>query len=125
MATSARKVFQLDSISNDVTLTCFHPNEETILKLKGLGSTLTQDRKPFAFTSKALADVEAGTQTSEENSLLLSTAARRSTPTCTTEAVQSTLNLTIRYRPSKEIEVDNALSKLSPESQDPIPEMND
>ena len=59
MVRSARKVFQLDSISNDVTLTCFHPNEETILKFKGLGSTLTQDRKPFAFTSKALADVEA------------------------------------------------------------------
>ena len=59
MLRSARKVFQLDSISNDVTLACFHPNKETILKLKGLGSTVTQDRKPFAFASKALADVEA------------------------------------------------------------------
>ena len=66
-----------------------------------------------------------GAQTSKENSLLLSTAARRSTPTCTAEALQSTLNLTIRYRPGTEIEVANALSTLSPESQDPIPEMND
>lgn len=66
-----------------------------------------------------------GAQTSKENSLLLSTAVRRSTPTCAAEALQSTLKLTIRYRPGKEIEVANALSTLSPESQDPIPEMND
>ena len=66
-----------------------------------------------------------GTQTSKEHSLLLSTAARGSTPTYTAEALQSTLNLTIRYQPGKEIEVANALWKLSPESQDPIPEMND
>lgn len=66
-----------------------------------------------------------GTQTSKDNSLLLATATRRSTPTCTAEALQSTLNLTIRNRPCKEIEVANALSTLSPESQDPIPEMND
>ena len=59
MVRSARGVFQLGSISNGVTLTYFHPNKETILKLKGLGSTLTQDRKPFAFAIKALADVEA------------------------------------------------------------------
>ena len=56
----------------------------------------------------------------------MSTAARRSTPTCAAEALQSTLKLTIRYRPGKEIEVANTLSTLlSPESQDPIPEMND
>ena len=65
MVRSARRVFQLDSISNDVTLTYFHPNKETILKLKGLGSTLTQDRKPFAFAIKALADVEARCATIE------------------------------------------------------------
>ena len=59
MVRSARNVFQLDSIGNDVALTYFHPNKGTILKLKGLGSTLTQDRNPFAFASKALADVEA------------------------------------------------------------------
>ena len=59
MVRSAQKVFQLDSIINDVALTYFHQNEETILKLKGLGSTLTQDGKPFAFASKAFADVEA------------------------------------------------------------------
>ena len=59
MVRSARKVFQLDSISNDVALTYFHPNKETILKLKGPSSTLKQDRRPFAFASKALADVEA------------------------------------------------------------------
>ena len=59
MVRSARKVFQLHSISNDVALTYFHQNEKTILKLKGLGSNLTQDRKSFAFASKALADVEA------------------------------------------------------------------
>ena len=59
MVRSARGVFQLGSISNDVTLTYFHPNKETILKLKGLSSTLKQDRRPFAFASKALADVEA------------------------------------------------------------------
>ena len=59
MVRSARKVFQLDSISNDVALTYFDPNKETILELKGLGSTLTQDRKPFTFASKALSDVEA------------------------------------------------------------------
>ena len=41
------------------TLLYFHPNKETILKLKGLGSNRTQDRKPFAFAIKALADVEA------------------------------------------------------------------
>ena len=58
MVRSAQKVFQLDSISNDVTLTYFHPSKETILRLKGLGSTLTRDRNPFAFGSKALADVE-------------------------------------------------------------------
>ena len=59
MVRSARGVFQLGSISNEVTLTYFHPNKETILKLKGLGSNRTQDRKPFAFAIKALADVEA------------------------------------------------------------------
>ena len=57
--TISRGVFQLGSISNGVTLKYFHPNKETILKLKGLSSTLTQDRKPFAFAIKALADVEA------------------------------------------------------------------
>ena len=35
-----------------------------------------------------------------------------------------TYDLTIRYQPGKDMEVADALSRLSAESQDPIPEMN-
>ena len=52
-----------DSISNEITLTYFDPMKETILQvdasMKGLGAALTQDRKPVAFASKALTDVES------------------------------------------------------------------
>ena len=52
-----------DSISNEITLTYFDPMKETILQvdasMKSLGASLTQDRKPVAFASKALTDVEA------------------------------------------------------------------
>ena len=48
--------------------------------MKGFGAALTQDRKPFAFASKALAEVEARYETSKGNCLLLSTATRNSTP---------------------------------------------
>ena len=52
-----------DSISNEITLTYFDPMKETILQvdasMKSLGASLTQDRKPVAFASKALTDVES------------------------------------------------------------------
>ena len=52
-----------DSISNEITLTYFDPMKETILQvdasMKGLGASLTQDRKPVAFASKALTDAES------------------------------------------------------------------
>ena len=46
-----------------ITLTYFDPMKETILQvdasMKSLGAALTQDRKPVAFASKALTDVES------------------------------------------------------------------
>ena len=52
-----------DSISNEITLTYFDPMKETILQvdasMKSLGASLTQDRKPVTFASKALTDVES------------------------------------------------------------------
>ena len=52
-----------DSMSNEITLTYFDPMKETILQVdasrKGLGAAVTQDRKPVAFASNALIDVES------------------------------------------------------------------
>lgn len=52
-----------DSISKEITLTYFDPMKETIFQvdasMKGLGTALTQDRKPVAFASKALTDAES------------------------------------------------------------------
>ena len=52
-----------DSISNEITLTYFDPMKETILQvdasMKGLGAAVTQDRKPVAFASNALIDVQS------------------------------------------------------------------
>ena len=53
-----------DSIGNEITLTYFDPKKETILQVdasvKGVGATLTRDRKLVAFAKEAvLTDVEA------------------------------------------------------------------
>ncbi|CAB4015707.1 Hypothetical predicted protein [Paramuricea clavata] len=49
-------------ISEEVTLTYFSPEKETVLQVdastKGLGATLLQEDKPVAFASKALTDEE-------------------------------------------------------------------
>ena len=74
-----------DSISNEITLTYFDPMKETILQvdasMKGLGAALKQDRKPVAFASKALTDVESRYANIERELL----------PTCTAEVLPSTL----------------------------------
>ena len=74
-----------DSISNEITLTYFDPMKETILQvvasMKSLGASLTQDRKPVAFASKALTDVESRYANIERELL----------PTCTAEVLPSTL----------------------------------
>ena len=80
-------------ISEEVTLTYFDPEKETVLQVdastKGLGATLLQEDKPVAFASKALTDVESRYANIEQ----LYTDARNSTLTSTAAVLQS--NLTI------------------------------
>ena len=147
-----------DSISNEITLTYFDPMKETILQvdasMKSLGAALTQDRKPVAFSSKALTDVESRYANIERELLAVVYGCekfhtylygRSFTVHTVHKPVESIhlkhltaapprlqrmllrlqpYDLTIRYQPGKDTEVADALSRLSPESQDPIPGMN-
>ena len=47
--TISRGVFQLGSISNGVTLKYFHPNKETILKLKGLSKVRKHQKRILCY----------------------------------------------------------------------------
>ena len=160
MVRSAPRVFDKikDSISNEITLTYFDPMKETILQVdafrKGLGAALTQDRKPVAFASKAVTDVESRYANIERELLAVVYGCEKFHTylygrsftvhtdhklfesihlkhlTATPPRLQRMLqrlqpyDLTIRYQPGKDMEVADALSRLSPESQDPIPGMN-
>ena len=75
-----------ESISDEITLTYFDPQKETVLQVdassKGLGAVLLQDDKPVVFASKALNDVESRYANIEQEMLAWCMAAKDSIPFC-------------------------------------------
>ena len=123
--------------------------------MKGLGAVLIQDDKPIAFASKALTDVEVKYENFERELLAVVYGCEKFLTylygrsftvhtdhkplerihlkhlTAAPPRLQRMLlrlqpyDLTIRYQPGKNMEVADALSRLSPEEeQAPVPGMN-
>ena len=145
-------------ISEEVTLTYFDPEKETVLQVdastKGLGATLLQEDKPVAFASKALTDVESRYANIERELLAVVygcekfhtylygrsfTVQSDHKPlesihlkhlTSAPPRLQRMLlrlqpySLTIKYRQGADMEIADALSRLSPQETEPISDMD-
>ncbi|PIK34102.1 hypothetical protein BSL78_29068 [Apostichopus japonicus] len=88
-------------ICRATTLAYFDPKKDTILQvdasLSGLGAALLQEDKPICFASRALTDTEkSATKTSKELLRLQG------------------YDVTIQYRPGRELLIADALSRLNP-----------
>ena len=121
---------------------------------KGLGATLLQDGKPIAFASKALSDIETRYANIERELLAVVYGCERfhtylfgrsfvaESDHKPLESIQlknviaapprlqqmllrlQPYDVTIRYRPGKQVPIPDALSRLSPEEKAPIPGLN-
>ena len=145
-------------ISEEVTLTYFDPEKETVLQVdastKGLGATFLQEDKPVAFASKALTDVESRYANIERELLAVVygcekfhtylygrsfTVQSDHKPlesihlkhlTSAPPRLQRMLlrlqpySLTIKYRQGADMEIADALSRLSPQETEPISDMD-
>ena len=122
--------------------------------LKGLGATLLQDKKPIAFASKALTDTESRYVNIEREMLAVVYGCERfhtylygrtfvaESDHKPLEAIQlknliaapprlqrmllrlQPYDVTIKYRPGKQMQIADALSRLSPEDVAPITDLN-
>jgi hypothetical protein len=145
-------------ISEEVTLTYFDPEKETVLQVdastKGLGATLLQEDKPVAFASKALTDVESRYANIERELLavvygcekfhtylygrsftvqsdhnLLESIHLKHLTSAPPRLQRMLLrlqpySLTIKYRRGADMEIADALSRLSPQETEPISDMD-
>ena len=144
---SHQKAFQKvkDLICEEVTLSYFNPNKEVTLQVdasgKGLGATLLQDGKPVAFCSKALTDCEERYANIEREMLAVVYGCERfhtylygrqfvvESDHKPLESIHLLLrlqpyDLTIKYRPGKEVLLADALSRLSPRVRGPVKDMD-
>ena len=122
--------------------------------MKGLGATLLQEGKPIAFASKALTDTESRYANIERELLAVVYGCERfhtylygqsfvaETDHKPLESIQlkhltsapprlqrmllrlQPYDITIRYRPGSQMQIADALSRLSPEETAPIPDLN-
>lgn len=121
---------------------------------KGLGATLLQDGKPIAFASKALTDTETRYANIERELLAVVYGCERfhtylfgrsfiaESDHKPLESIQmkhlisapprlqrmllrlQPYDVTIKYRPGKQVPIADALSRLSPDEKSPIPDLN-